>query len=86
MTQLGLVVLLLLQPVPSGNLNGSANGEQHLLYVAAPGLRNDLQYGGAGILVFDINRGHAFLRRIDTPASRQPKPEAIKGSYSIADA
>jgi DNA-binding beta-propeller fold protein YncE len=78
MTQLGLV-LLLLQPVPSRAVDGSANGEQHLLYVAVPGIRNDLQYGGAGILVFDIDRGHTFLKRIETPASRQPKPEAIKG-------
>jgi hypothetical protein len=29
--------------------------EQHLLYVASPGTRNYLEYGGVGILVFDID-------------------------------
>ena len=28
--------------------------ERHYLYVAAPGIRNDMQYGGHGLLVFDI--------------------------------
>jgi DNA-binding beta-propeller fold protein YncE len=78
MIEFGLV-LLLLQPVPSTVLDGSTHGEQHLLYVAAPGIRNDLQYGGAGILVFDIDHGHTFVKQIEPAASRQPKPEAIKG-------
>ncbi len=49
------------------------------LYVAAPGIRNDLQYGGAGILIFDVDHGHKFVRRIETPASREAKPDNIKG-------
>ncbi len=53
--------------------------EHHYLYVAAPGIRNDLQFGGAGILVFDMDHGHAFIKRIETPASRQAKPENMKG-------
>ena len=53
--------------------------ERHLLYVATPGIRNDLKFGGAGILVFDMDHGHQFLRRIATPASQIPKPENIKG-------
>jgi DNA-binding beta-propeller fold protein YncE len=57
---------------------------QHLLYVAVPGIRNDLAYGGAGILVFDIDHGHKFVRRIATPASRQPHPENIKGICASA--
>ena len=71
---LGLLVwhasLLGAEPQPS---------EQHYLYVAAPGIRNDLQFGGAGILVFDMDHEHAFVKRIETPASRQSKPENIKG-------
>ena len=39
-------------------------GEKRLLYVATPGIRNYLEYGGHGILVFDIDRGHRFVRRI----------------------
>jgi DNA-binding beta-propeller fold protein YncE len=53
--------------------------EHHLLYVAAPGIRNDLEYGGAGLLVFDMDRDHAFVKRIETPASRLEKPENMKG-------
>src|SRR5947209_8681733 len=56
-----------------------AGGERHFLYVVAPGIRDYLEFGGAGILVFDMDHDHAFVRRIPTPASRQPKPENIKG-------
>ncbi len=38
---------------------------QRLLYVAAPGIRDYLQYGGHGVLVFDIDHGHKFVRRGD---------------------
>ena len=58
--------------------------ETRLLYVATPGIRNDLQYGGAGILVFDIDAGHRFVKRIETPASRREKPENIKGVCASA--
>jgi len=37
---------------------------QRLLYVASPGIRDDLALGGHGVLVFDINTGHRFLKRI----------------------
>jgi hypothetical protein len=39
---------------------------QHLLYVASPGIRNYVEYGGVGILVFDIDNGYKFVRRIPT--------------------
>jgi DNA-binding beta-propeller fold protein YncE len=58
--------------------------ERHFLYVAAPGIRNYLEFGGAGILVFDMDRNHAFVKRIETPASRQDKPENIKGVCASA--
>jgi DNA-binding beta-propeller fold protein YncE len=54
-------------------------GTQRLLYVVCPGIRNYLEFGGAGILVFDIDAGHKFVKRIETPASRQPMPNNIKG-------
>ncbi len=53
--------------------------ERHLLYVAVPGIRNYLQYGGAGILVFDMDQGHRYVKRIETGASQVAKPENIKG-------
>lgn len=49
------------------------------LYVVTPGIRNYLEFGGAGILVFDIDAGHKFVRRIETPASREKQPNNIKG-------
>jgi len=58
--------------------------ERHFLYVAAPGIRNYLEFGGAGILVFDMDRDHAFVKRIETPAGRKEKPENIKGVCACA--
>ncbi len=59
--------------------------EKHLLYVAVPGIRNDLSYGGEGILVFDIDRDHKWVRRIPTRGTKgmQP-PEAMKGICASA--
>lgn len=54
--------------------------ERHYLYVAEPGIRNYVEYGGIGILVFDIDRGYAFVRRI--PSQDVPQgaaPENVKG-------
>src|SRR5438309_8161885 len=59
-------------------------GERHYLYVAAPGIRNYLEFGGAGILVFDMDNGHAFVRRIETAASREAKPDNMKGICASA--
>jgi hypothetical protein len=39
----------------------------HLLYVASPGIRNYVEWGGVGILVYDIADGFRFVRRIPTP-------------------
>jgi hypothetical protein len=52
--------------------------------VAAPGIRDDLQFGGAGILVFDMDQGLTFVKRIETPASREPKPDNMKGICASA--
>jgi DNA-binding beta-propeller fold protein YncE len=64
----------------------SAESEQprRYLYVAAPGIRNYLELGGAGILVFDIDRDYAFVKRIATPESRQEKPANMKGICASA--
>ena len=59
--------------------------EHHLLYVASPGIRNDTEYGGEGILVFDIDHGFRFVRRIPTwrvPPGKQP--ENVKGIAASA--
>jgi len=36
------------------------------LYVATPGIRNYLEHGGHGLLVFDIDHDHRFIKRIPT--------------------
>jgi hypothetical protein len=59
-------------------------GERHLLYVAEPGIRDDVALGGAGILVFDRDHDFAFVRRIETPASRKDHPENMKGICASA--
>jgi DNA-binding beta-propeller fold protein YncE len=43
-----------------------AAAPRHLLYVAEPGIRNYVEYGGVGVLVYDIDAGYKFLRRIPT--------------------
>jgi len=53
---------------------------RHLLYVAAPGVRNYTEFGGAGILVFDIADSHRFVKRIPTLAVAPGQdPENVKG-------
>ena len=59
--------------------------EQHLLYVAEPGIRNYVEWGGVGILVYDIADGFRLVRRIPTlttPAGESPEP--IKGICASA--
>src|SRR4051812_14422275 len=54
------------------------------LYVVCPGIRDYPEFGGAGILVFDIDDGHRFVRRITTTASGIAKPRNIKGVVANA--
>ncbi len=61
----------------------AAGKERHLLYVAVPGIRNYVEYGGTGILVYDADAGHKLVRRIPTFAASE-KPEAIKGIAASA--
>ena len=58
--------------------------EKHFIYVASPGIRNYMEYGGVGVLVFDADDGYKFVKRIQTPASQQKKPENIKGVCACA--
>jgi lysophospholipase L1-like esterase len=51
---------------------------QRFLYVAEPGIRDYVEFGGQGVLVFDIDNGHRFVKRIDSPAGKA-KPANIKG-------
>ena len=73
---LAIVVALLLCGVVAAPVAAEV---QRRLYVVTPGIRNYLEFGGAGILVFDIDNGHRFIKRIATPASLAEKPDNIKG-------
>jgi DNA-binding beta-propeller fold protein YncE len=53
---------------------------RRLLYVAVPGIRDYLQYGGHGVLVFDIDHDHQFVRRIPSAGlNAQGRPLNVKG-------
>src|SRR3712207_1774775 len=55
-----------------------APAERHFLYVASPGTRNYTEYGGVGLLVFDIDDGYRFVRRIPTwKTAEGAKPENV---------
>ena len=52
----------------------------HYLYAAVPGVRNYLQYGGIGIVVFDMDNGYKFVKRIPTWTVEPGKQaENVKG-------
>ncbi len=57
-----------------------AADDHHFLYVAEPGIRNYVEYGGIGFLVFDMDKGHTFVRRIPTfDVAPGAEPENVKG-------
>ncbi|HXI92767.1 MAG TPA: hypothetical protein VNO24_22415 [Blastocatellia bacterium] len=79
-----LCLLALLSVFPSSSPEATEK-ERHFLYVAVPGIRNYVEHGGIGILVFDIDNGYKFVRRIptwDVPAGEMP--ENIKGIAASA--
>jgi hypothetical protein len=58
---------------------------RRLLYVATPGVRNYLEYGGHGLLIFDIDDHHKFLKRIPTAGpAPDGKPSNVKGICASA--
>ena len=58
----------------------ATEGIKKYLYVATPGIRDYLGYGGHGILVFDIGNNHRFVKRIATRGLHPDgKPSNVKG-------
>ncbi|HKS38372.1 MAG TPA: hypothetical protein VJW76_14355 [Verrucomicrobiae bacterium] len=50
-----------------------------------PGIRNYLEYGGHGVLVFDIDNGHKFVRRIPARGlDEKGQPLNVKGICASA--
>lgn len=53
---------------------------KHYLYVATPGIRDYLGYGGHGLLVFDMDNNHQFVKRIATNGLHADgTPSNVKG-------
>jgi len=61
-------------PAAENTLSGN------FLYVACPGVRNYVEYGGHGLLVFDMDRGHRFVKRIPLGGlDEKGQPINVKG-------
>src|SRR5258706_4529772 len=78
-----VVILTCLNPFATAAENPPI--DRHYLYVAVPGVRDYLQYGGHGLLVFDIDNGHRFFKRI--PIARLNNKGAamnVKGIFGHA--
>ncbi|HEX6987743.1 MAG TPA: hypothetical protein VF170_20350, partial [Planctomycetaceae bacterium] len=85
---LTLFAALTLVPAPGLLRPAAADepNERRLLYVAVPGIRNYLEYGGHGLLVFDVDDGHKFVKRIPTAGlGKDGKPLNVKGVCASAD-
>jgi hypothetical protein len=80
-----LIVLLLVfafADLPRAQSRGSPGAQQvrRLLYVVVPGSGSEVEYQGVGILVFDIDNGHKFVKRIPTwPIAKGQRPEHVRG-------
>ena len=69
-------------------LQPTAKDDARFLYVASPGIRNYTEFGGVGILVFDINNNHKFVKRIPTwdwkPGETAENVKGIEASAKTA--
>ncbi len=70
------------------SIAGTARADEadnRYLYVALPGIRDYLEYGGQGIVVFDIDHGHKFVKRIATAGLRPDgSADNVKGICASA--
>ena len=78
-----LMLTIATAPLPKklyGQHKKSPTVTKRYLYVATPGIRDYLGYGGHGILVFDINNNHRFVKRIKTQGLHPDgTPSNVKG-------
>lgn len=74
-----LIILLLFTNTIQKNSSSLAATKRYL-YVATPGIRNYLEYGGHGLLVFDIDDNYRFVKRIPTAGlDEKGAPINVKG-------
>ena len=80
-----LILVALLTTLAALGPAARAAAQRRFLYVAEPGIRNYVEYGGVGVLVYDIDAGYRFVRRIasqDVPPGAAP--ENVKGIAASA--
>lgn len=85
--RLRAVAIAILAALPGMLLSHRVDGgeQRRYLYVAVPGIRDYLEYGGHGLLVFDIDQGHRFVKRIPTGGvNEKGKPLNVKGICASA--
>lgn len=87
----GTIVLSMAGWAPTHTHNAAVEANtpapvKRYLYVAVPGIRDYLGYGGHGILVFDMDNNHRFVKRIPTQGLHPDKtPSNVKGiAVSVA--
>ncbi len=83
-----LALCVLFLPATTAAPRGPAPlaAEQRLLYVASPGIRNYVEHGGVGVLVFDIDAGYRFVKRIPTfESAAGAAAENVKGIAANAE-
>ncbi len=85
---LGILALVLLSAPSATFAQSNAEGQlRRYLYVAQPGIRSYLEYGGHGILVFDIDNDYEFVKRIPTSGYQDDgtTPINVKGFCGNAE-
>jgi hypothetical protein len=78
------LILSIAAPAP---VAAASAGERNYLYVASPSLGRQLERGGHGVLVFDIDHGHKFVKRLPA-AGLNPEtgaPLSLKGIVASAE-
>lgn len=56
------------------------------IYIAEPGIENDVSYGGVGVLVYDIDNGYELVKRIPTfTVPVGDEPEQVTGIEASAE-
>lgn len=73
-------LLLMLFAAIATETHAQKSSAKRYLYVATPGIRDYLGYGGHGILVFDMDNNHRFVKRIPMRGLHpNGKPSNVKG-------
>ena len=75
-----LLVILTAAFIPNKSMPPK-EATKHYLYVATPGIRDYLGYGGHGMLVFDMDNNHRFVKRIKMQGlhPKNNAPSNVKG-------